>query len=128
MKIQPHKSLSFRYSNPLKTLYKKGQLKSVKTGFYGGELTKKNVTLEHLKPHSKGGKTELSNLVLATDENNRKRGNKPLKDFLNPENVKKYLEQFKGIELEGFNGNRYIRLIKETLRRIYEREHETSIA
>ena len=89
MKIQPHKSLSFRYSNPLKTLYKKGQLKSVKTGFYGGELTKRNVTLEHLKPHSKGGKTELSNLVLATDENNRKRGNKPLKDYLNPENIKK---------------------------------------
>ena len=128
MKIQPHKSLSFRYSNPLKTLYKKGQLKSVKTGFYGGELTKKNVTLEHLKPHSKGGKTEISNLVLATDENNRKRGNKPLKDFLNPENVKKYLEQFKDIELEGFSGTRYIRLIKETLRRIYERQNETSIA
>ena len=38
---------------------------SVKYGLYGGELNIDNVSLEHLKPHSWGGKTEWGNLALA---------------------------------------------------------------
>lgn len=116
MFIQPT-GLSFGYSNILKTLYKQNKL-SVKYGFYGDELTKANVSLEHLRPKSKGGKTELYNLVLASKANNHKRGAKPLKDFLDINCLNQYLEQFKGVHIEGFNGNKYIEGILRTIRRL----------
>lgn len=103
--------ISFGYSHKLKTLYKEGKLPTVKYGFYGGELTKDIVSLEHLQPHSKGGKTVLNNLVLATVENNNKRGNKSLWEYLNPENVIKYLSQFIGVKTDGFNGDDYVKQI-----------------
>ena len=116
MQIQPipPNSPSFGYSSPLKTLYKKGNL-PIKKGFYGGDLTKKNVTLEHLLPRSQGGDTSLDNLVLATRENNNHRGDKPLKDFLNFHVLANYLDQFRNIKLGNFDGNEYIKSIIKTI-------------
>lgn len=115
MKLKPiNSNVSFGYSSPLKTLYKKGKL-PVKYGFYGDKLTKKNVSLEHLKPHSKGGKTTLDNLVLATKENNQLRGDGDLKDFIDRDNVIRYLLQFMGVKRRGFNGDEYIRGILKTI-------------
>ena len=71
MRTKPADGVAFGYKSPLKTLYIKGKL-HINKGFYGGTLTKENVTLEHLVPYSKGGKTTLDNLVLATKENNIK--------------------------------------------------------
>ena len=113
MNVSP---VSFGYSHKLKTLYKKGKLPTVAEGFYGGKLSLDDVTLEHLKPHSKGGRTVLDNLVLATAENNHKRGNQPLKDFLNPEAMEKYLNQFKDVKLKNFDGNKYIEKIRKTVK------------
>lgn len=110
----PPNSPTFGYSNQLKTLYRKGKL-PVKYGFYGDRLTQKNVSLEHLLPHSKGGKTELSNLVLATKENNNNRGTEPIKNYITPKNLTRYLKQFIGIKLKDFNGNEYIAQILKTL-------------
>jgi len=57
MKITDYSSnVSFGYNSPLKTLFKKGKLPTVTKGFYGGTLTNKTVSLEHLIPHSQGGK------------------------------------------------------------------------
>ncbi len=106
--------ISFGYSHQLKTLYKKGQL-PIKYGFYGGRLNPRNCTLEHLVCHSQGGKTELSNLVLATKENNNNRGTQPIKNFITPKNLTRYLKQFIGIKLKDFNGNEYIAQILKTL-------------
>lgn len=111
--IQPN-SPSFGYSHPLKTLFKKGQL-PVKKGFYGGRLTQKNVTLEHLLPVSKGGKTQIDNLVLATKETNNQRGDKPINEFFNLKAMADYLEQFKNIRIGEFDGNKYIKMILETI-------------
>lgn len=115
MKIGSTDSITFGYSNILKTLFKKGKL-PVKYGFYGDELTKKTVTLEHLKPRSKGGKTELCNLVLASANKNQERGNRPLSEMLNWECVGRYLEQFRNIHVGDFNGNRYIQMILRTIK------------
>jgi hypothetical protein len=117
MRVQPipPNSPCFGYSNQLKTLYKKGKL-PIKYGFYGDVLTLSNVSLEHLKPHSKGGKTCLSNLVLATKENNNLRGDMPLVGFAARENVEKYLDQFKGVRVKDFNGDMYIKMIRKTLK------------
>ena len=92
MEIQP---VSFGYNNQLKTLYKKGKLPTVQYDISGRKLTKKNVTLDHVIPKSKGGKSIQENYMLATAEFNHLRGNKPLKElyfeffayFLFPVNV-----------------------------------------
>ena len=116
MKIQPMQQNSpmFGYSNQLKTLYRKGKL-PVRYGFYGDRLTQNNVSLEHLKPHSKGGKTELSNLVLASKQKNQARGNEDIRNFANKETIAKYLSQFIDVKIKGFDGNKYINGIIKTL-------------
>ena len=119
MKIQPipPNSPSFGYSNQLKTLYRQGKL-PVRYGFYGDRLTQKNVSLEHLKPHSKGGKTELSNLVLASKQKNMARGNSDIRYFANKETIIKYLSQFTDVKIKDFDGNKYINGIIKTLRNL----------
>lgn len=98
-------------------MYIKGKL-HINKGFYGGTLTKENVTLEHLIPYSKGGKTTLDNLVLATKENNMRRSNLPIKDFINPLQVKEYLKQFLGVLTDDFSGDKYIKKIVSTLKKM----------
>ena len=87
-------------------------------GIYGGELTKDTVALEHLRPHSKGGRTVLGNLALSKNTNNWARGNKPLSDFFNREKFEGYCEGFKGVKLPFFNGNEYIKQITKTIEKL----------
>lgn len=117
MRIQPIQSnnTTFGYSHALKTAWKKGQLPQVKKGFYGEKLTKKNVSLEHLKPKSQGGKTQWDNLVLADNKINNERGDKPLSEYINYKAMGEYLDQFKNIKVRGFDGNKYIAMILETV-------------
>ena len=121
MKIHPltkfKKSPSFGYSSPLKTLYLKGEL-PVKYGFYGDRLNTKNVSLEHLLPHSRGGKTELSNLVLASKEKNQLIGNQPISRYINLEAMQTYINQFKNIKVKDFNGNKYIKDLLQTITKL----------
>ena len=70
---------------------------------------------EHLKPHSKGGKTALSNLVLASKQKNQARGNADIRNFANKETIIKYLSQFIDIKIKDFDGNKYINGIIKTL-------------
>lgn len=91
---------------------------SVKFGIYGGELTKDNITLEHLRPHSKKGRTTLSNLALSKNSNNWIRSNKPIGAFLNKEKYEQYCEQFKGIKLPYFNGDDYVKQITKTIEKL----------
>lgn len=106
------------YKSPLKTLWRKGKLKSVVRGLYGDILTKDNLSVEHLKPHSQGGRTVLSNLALASKEKNNFRNNKPLKEFLTIEMVDNYLNQFQNVHAKGFSGNRYIEMLRKTLKEL----------
>lgn len=111
-------AITFGYHSPLKTLYKKGQMPKVIYGFYGDKLTPKNVTLEHLLPHSKGGASELDNFVLASKQNNLARGNDDIRKFANKECIVRYLSQFMGIKLPYFNGDKYIKGILQTLEKL----------
>ena len=105
------KPIPFGYSHYLKTMWKKGQLPQIKTGFYGDKLTLRNVSLEHLQPKSKGGKTELENLVLASNRLNNARGDRPLIEFIDFKAMARYLEQFRNLKVKGFDGNKYIAMI-----------------
>lgn len=115
MEIQPVHSVSFGYSNQLKTLYKKGKLPTVQYDISGRKLTKKNATLDHVIPKSKGGKSVQENYMLATAEFNHLRGNKPLKDFMTNNGLVKYLSQFLGVFVDGFSGDKYVKGLLKTL-------------
>ena len=117
-RIPPTVPVVFRYKSILKTYWLEGKLPKVTKGFYGGELTKDTVTLEHIKPVSKGGRTVLSNLAIAKNTKNWARGNKPLADFFNKEAFEEYCEYFKDVKLPFFNGNNYIKQLKKTVEKV----------
>lgn len=98
---------SFGYSHKLKTDFKKGRLK-IKFDMAGFELTKKNVTLDHVQPKSLGGESKLSNYVLNTAWFNSLRGNKPMKDFITKEMFYKWASQFEGLDVCGITGEEYV--------------------
>lgn len=118
MRTKPVDNISFGYKSILKTNFIKGKLPSVKYGFYGDKLNNKNVSIEHLKPKSKGGKSTLDNFVLASKEKNNLRGNKDIRNFAQRENILNYLYQFMGIKLPNFNGDKYIADIIRTLNKL----------
>jgi hypothetical protein len=116
MRIQATQSTSFGYSHPLKTMWKKGVISGhIKKGFYGERLTMRNISLEHLKPKSQKGETKWHNLVLASNKINNERGDKPLSEYINYKAMGEYLDQFKNIKVKGFDGNKYIATILETV-------------
>ena len=110
--------ISFTHKWEVKTMWKKGKLPQIKYGFYGDELTIKNCTVEHLLPISKGGKTKTNNLVLASAANNQARSNIDLRKVIDIPAAKQYLRQFQGIKMKTFNGDSYIQMIKNTLKRL----------
>ena len=118
MIIDTNSQITFGYNNILKTQYLRGKLKTVKYGFYGDRLNKKNVSLEHLKPKSKGGKSELENFVLASKIKNQARGNTDLSLFVDKEKAMRYLLQFVGVKVDNFNGDNYIKMIIRTLKKL----------
>lgn len=106
--------IPFGYSHLLKTLFKEGKMPTVTKGLYGHLINKDNVSLEHLKPHSMGGRSILSNFALAERTANSARGNRPLAEFLTKEMLEKYLSQF-NFKISGkFNGFQYQEMIRKT--------------
>lgn len=127
--------ITFGYTTTISKLFKECKLPSVTKGFYGGNLeinpkSLQRASNEHLKPKSLGGVTELKNIVIATVENNNKRGNEPLSLFFKKEKADEYWEQFKDLIVEYkkgnktkiFDGNKYVEQSKETVKNILEQE------
>lgn len=112
-------STSFQYNSILKDMFRAGKLPGVTHGLYGNKLTKKNLSIEHMKPHSKGGKNVLSNYALADKYVNSARGSEDIKEYLTPDMAKRYFVQFKDLIVNFkdkiFNGNDYIRNCLRTL-------------
>jgi hypothetical protein len=127
--------ITFGYTTTISKLFKEGKLPSVVKGFYAGDLeidpkSLQRASNEHLKPKSLGGATDLKNIVLATVENNNKRGNEPLSLFFKKDKADEYWEQFKDLIVEYkkgnktkiFDGNQYVEQSKETVKKILEQE------
>ena len=122
---QPQKSngqVSFGYKWYVKDLWREGKLPTVTKGIYGDVLSKENLSVEHLLPKSKGGKSSDLNFALASKRNNNARGNMPLVDFASKDTLLEYLEQFKGIFVKKghrrFNGDKYADGIKKTVKKL----------
>ena len=127
--------ITFGYTTTISKLFKEGKLPSVVKGFYGGDLeinpkSLQRASNEHLRPKSLGGQTTLANIVLATVENNNKRGNEPLSLFFKKDKAEEYWEQFKDLVVEYqkgnktkiFDGNRYFEDSKATVKKILTEE------
>lgn len=112
--LQAYSNVSFGYNCELKRLVKKGKIK-LRFSFYGGKLNPKKVSIEHIIPHSKGGKSCQSNYVLCNKEQNWERGNDPLEGYINWEAAGKYLDQFKGLKVGGFDGDEYVKQILNSI-------------
>lgn len=117
-----NKNVNFKYNSILKDLFRAGKLPTVKYGLYGAKLTQKNVSLEHMRAHSKGGKNSLFNYALADKFMNSIRGNSDIRDFLDIDIAKKYFLQFKNILIQYkgqiFDGNLYIKGALNTLSKL----------
>jgi len=115
------KNVSFKgYKSILKTLWRAGLLPSVRNGLYGGELTQRSLSLEHLVARTKGGRSELCNLALATKRNNELRNARPIKEFLTKEMFDAYCKQFEGVQVGSFNGHKYVEGLKQTLKGVFD--------
>ncbi len=127
--------ITFGYTTTISKLFKEGKLPEVVKGFYGGALeidpkSLQRASNEHLLPKSKGGSNKIFNIVLATVENNGKRGNEPLSKFFNKQKADEYWGQFIGLIVEYkqgkkikiFDGNRYVEDSKATVKKILEQE------
>ena len=113
--VNRNQNISFTgYQHPLKTLFKKGLMPSVKYGLYKTPINPSNVSLEHLKPHSWGGKTEYGNLALAGRDTNTARGSRPLADVLTWDMLEEYLSQFNFRIKNLFNGYEYQEKVRRT--------------
>ena len=106
--VQP---VSFGYNHPIKTAFDKGLLPKGLKGLYGVTLTKKNRSIEHLKPHCKGGKLSLDNVALADKYRNFKRGIEPIENWVTKEMWIAYLKQFIDVKNKFIDGIAYIKAI-----------------
>ena len=108
MRINPIQPVSFKYKSILKTYWLKGKMPSVKYDMGKNKLTKDNITNGHTLAHSKGGKTNLSNLMLETANYNFMKSNKPFSQFFDEGAFQAYCKQFEKVDLPDFNGLDYI--------------------
>lgn len=113
----PQGQPTFGYKWRVKTMWLKGKLPKVKYDVSGRKLTKKNISNDHIVPHSKGGRTCDENLMLATKEFNQLRGDKSLNEFITAKGLAKYLSQFANTKVDDFDGDVYIKQIVNTIRK-----------
>lgn len=104
-------NISFGYSHPIKKAFDKGLLGKDFKGLYGIKLTIKTRSVEHIKPHSQGGKTNTGNVALADKGMNAKRGIEPIEKYVTFEMWKSYLKQFEKIKNKFIDGMAYIKAI-----------------
>ena len=128
--------ISFGYHHPLKTAWVKGKLPWLQYGFYGERLTKKNVSIEHLKPvalfkeECNGNRekarrlaTTWENVVLASNRMNNFRGCDPLSAVIDYEAMGRYLQQFEGKHIPGFgSGEKYIKGVLDTVNSLIQKD------
>lgn len=105
--------------NLLKRLYKKGKL-PIKHGLYGGELSIENVSNEHIKPKSLGGKLDINNIALSTKENNNRRGNDDIRKYLTPEALQQYIDEILSVKTKEFDKFAYVKGLLKSLNDLFD--------
>lgn len=97
------------YNFKLKKMYRQGKLPKDLIDIGGNRLTQKNLSGDHAIPKSKGGKTTDDNMMLATKQFNSLRGNRPLREVTNMDNLIKWIDQYLELKpIDGFDFKKYI--------------------
>lgn len=99
--------IAFGYKSVLKTYWREGKLPTVTKDIYGKPLVE--ATIEHIRPRSKRGKSNLFNYALANPQDNFKRGSDPIMEHTTFENVYNWFKQFVNVKLPHLDGQAYIK-------------------
>lgn len=100
--------ISFGYKSVLKTYWREGKLPTVTKDIYGKPLVE--ATIEHIRPRSKRGKSNLFNYALANPQDNFKRGSDDIMKHTTIDNVYNWFKQFVDVKLPNLDGQEYIRI------------------
>jgi hypothetical protein len=106
------------YNFKLKKMYRDGKLPKDLVDIGGNRITQKNLSGDHAIPKSKGGKTTDDNMMLATKQFNSLRGNRPLREVTNMENLIKWVNQYLKLDkIDDFDFKKYVQKILEIINR-----------
>jgi hypothetical protein len=106
------------YNFKLKKMYRQGKLPKDLVDIGGNRITQENLSGDHAIPKSKGGKTTDENMMLATKQFNSLRGNRPLREVTNMENLIKWVNQYLKLDnIDGFDFKKYVQKILEIINR-----------
>ena len=99
----------FKARHPIKKAFDRGLMPDVKKGLLGHKLTKKNRSVEHIIPKSKGGTLANDNVALSDRMANMQRGNRPIEEFVTHQMWIDYLRQFIKVKNKFIDGMEYIK-------------------
>ena len=99
--------ITFGYKSVMKTYWRDGKLPTVVKDIYGDDLI--DATIEHIRPRSKGGKSNLFNYALANPWTNQKRGSDDIMQHTTIDNVYNWFKQFVDVKLPHLDGPEYIK-------------------
>lgn len=101
-------SISFCNKSILKTEFDRGRI-PLKRDITGHRLIRGETSVDHTIPKSKGGKSDLFNYSLMNPIANNKRGNRPIKQFVDLEAFAEYIKVMLDVKTMDFDGVEYIK-------------------
>lgn len=111
--------ITFTNKSILKTEFRRGKI-PLKKDITGHPLKRGQETVDHTIPKSKGGGSNLYNYSLMNPLVNSKRGNKPIKKYIDLESLVEYIRvmlDVKTMDLDGVNYLRgWLKVLQKALR------------
>jgi len=111
--------ITFENKSILKTEFERGRI-PLKKDITGHILQKDYITVDHTIPKSKGGKSNLYNYSLMDSIANNKRGNKPLKPFIDLESLIEYISVMLDVKTPDLDGADYVKKWLKTLLKAFK--------
>lgn len=109
-------NITFGARSILKKEFERGKI-PLKKDITGHELRRGESTLDHTIAKSKKGPSNLYNYSLMNPIANNKRGNKPIRGYIDLESLIEYIRVFLDVKTMEFDGIDYLRGWLKTLQR-----------
>ena len=105
---QPIPQPTFGYKSILKKEFLRGKI-PLKRDITGHKLNPKYISVDHTIPKNKGGKSSISNYSLMDSFINNKRGEKPIKQFIDLESLVEYINVMLNVKTMDLDGVDYLK-------------------
>ena len=113
-------AVTFGNKSILKTEFDRGNI-PLKRDITGHKLKRGESSVDHTIPKSKGGPSTLFNYSIMNPAANNKRGNKPIKNYIDLESLIEYIKIMLDVKTFDFDGVEYIKgWLKNLLRALKE--------